>query len=515
MPSGPLHSRNFRLLLACDVISVTGTAIAAVALPFAVFSVGGSASGVGYIATASLIPTILLLLLGGVVADRLPRHQVMMAANALQALAQAGSALLVLTGGGGARIAGLAVLAAVRGVGFGFFFPAAEGLLPQTVTADQLARANAMDRIGRNGAQIGGAALGGALVGWAGPGWGLAIDAASFAVAGALRALMRFPHLPRAPRASLPHELREGWRDFVSRRWLWAIVVQSALVAAIYSAAGVLGPLVAQVRLGGARSWGIVTAAFAIGAILGGAVLVRLRVRRLLVAASLSASVFALFLGTLAVPLTVPWVAAAALLTGGCLEVSAVNRALAVQQEIPPAMLSRLSSYDVLGGLALAPVGAVAAGPAADAFGVRAVLAAGAILIAVLTAATLLVPEVRGMRRRSDTSALQTGPGPGSGAYARRPGSGSLCGPSGWIRSTPPECSGSPRTVPPLPNRPRASGAEPAMMDQAAPAWVLTLARPSQQSSGGRLRLPPDSGMGGPEAPVLHSAHMSTGGVPR
>src|SRR5579875_829797 len=257
MPRGPLRSRNFRLLLACDVISVTGTAVANVAIPFAVLAIGGSAGDVGYVAAASLVPVIVFLLIGGVVADRLPRHQVMMAANAFQAVAQAGSAVLVLTGQAG--VWELAVLAAVRGVGSGFFFPASEGLLPQTVPADQRAQANAMDRIGRNGARIGGAALGGVLGGLAGPGWGRAADAASFAVAGALRAGMRFPALPPVPRAGMLHELREGWQDFISRRWLWTIVAEFGFVVAVSTAAdGVLGPVVDRAHLGGARNWGVI-----------------------------------------------------------------------------------------------------------------------------------------------------------------------------------------------------------------------------------------------------------------
>ena len=197
MPPGPLRSRNFRLLLACDVISASGTAVATVALPFAVLRIGGSASDVGYVAAAYLVPLIGFLLLGGVVADRLPRHQVTVAANALQALAQAASAVLLLAGH--ARVWELAALAAARGIGTGFYLPASEGLLPHTVPADQRAPANALDRIGRNSGQIGGAALGGVLVGLAGPGWGLAADALSFAVAGALRAGMRFPALPPVP----------------------------------------------------------------------------------------------------------------------------------------------------------------------------------------------------------------------------------------------------------------------------------------------------------------------------
>jgi MFS family permease len=206
---GPLQSRNFRLLLACDVVSMAGNAVALVAVPFAVLAVRGSASDVGYVATATLVPTIVFLLLGGVVADRLPRHLVMVAADILQAAAQAASAVLVLTGN--ARIWELLALAAARGTGFGFYFPAESGLLPQTVPADQRAQANAIDRVGRNGAQIGGAALGGAAVAALGPGWGLAVDAASFAIAVMLRVGMRFPAHPRYRSPCRCSRWRHSW----------------------------------------------------------------------------------------------------------------------------------------------------------------------------------------------------------------------------------------------------------------------------------------------------------------
>ena len=95
---GPLASRNFRLLVSCDVISMTGTAMAQVAIPFAVLRSGGSASDVGFVIAAALIATTVFLLFGGVLADRLPRLRVMLAANVVQSLAQAGFAALVLTG---------------------------------------------------------------------------------------------------------------------------------------------------------------------------------------------------------------------------------------------------------------------------------------------------------------------------------------------------------------------------------------------------------------------------------
>jgi MFS family permease len=396
---GPLRSRNFRLLVACNVISVAGSAVSFVAIPFAVLRIGGTASDIGYVATAQLVPIVVFLLLGGVIADRLPRHRVIAAANVVQAFAQGTSAALVLTGH--ARVWQLAALAAAGGAGIGFYYPAAQGLLPQTVPAGQRPQANAMDRTGRNAAEIGGAALGGLLVGLAGPGWGLAIDAASFAAAGALRTGMRFPALPPARAPSMLHDLREGWQEFTSRRWLWIIVAQFAVVVAVAAATiDVLGPLVAHSRLGGAQSWGFIVAAYAAGAVAGGLVMIRFRPRQILVAAMLSVPAFSLLLFALAVPLPVPLDVAAAILSGGCLEVLSVSWATTLQQEIPPEKLSRVSSYDALGNYALTPVGTAIAGPLAGAFGTTAVLAAGGALVVVLPILVLLVPEVRQMRRR-------------------------------------------------------------------------------------------------------------------
>jgi MFS family permease len=397
---GPLRSRNFRLLLTANVASLAGSSVYYVAIPFAVLGIGGSASDVGYVTVARLIPSVAFLLVGGAVADRLPRQQVMVAANAVQALAQGTAAGVLLTGHASVWL--LAVLGAVAGAGLGIYFPAAEGLLPQTVPEDQRAQANAIDRTSQNAAAIGGSAIGGILIAAVGPGWGLAIDAVSFVIAGAMRAGMRFPALPPARTAKVLQDLRSGWHEFISRRWLWSIVLQLAFVMAITSATlSVLGPLVAHHSLDGARSWGLIMAAYAAGAAVGGAAMVRYRPRRmLLLAATLCLPAWSLLLFALSAPLAVPADAAAALLSGAGTEVSVVLWVTARQQEIPLTMLSRVSSYDIFGRFALAPVGTVAAGPLAAAYGTSAVLITGGVLILALTGVVLFLPEVRHLQRR-------------------------------------------------------------------------------------------------------------------
>lgn len=400
---GPLRSRNFRLLLTCDVISVAGSAVAFVSLPFAVLRIGGSPSDVGYVATAQLIPVIAFLLLGGVVADRLPRQRVIVATNAAQALAQGGSATLILVGQ--AKVWQLAVLASVGGVAFGFYSPAARGLLPQTVPDNQLSQANALDRTCQSTAEIGGAGLGGLLIGLAGPGWGLVIDAVSFAIAGALATDMRFPALPPIQATGILHDLRDGWHEFASRRWLWVVVILFAVLVGVSAGTiNVIGPLVAHSSLAGARSWGFIVAGYSAGSVVGGLVMLKFQPRRMLLAAISAVPAFALLQFALAVPLVVPLDLIAACLAGGCLEVYGVSWAVTLQQEIPPDKLSRVASYDTLGNYALMPIGTAIAGPLAVAFGTSAVLACGGALVVLLPLLVLLVPEVRHLRRDQPTA---------------------------------------------------------------------------------------------------------------
>jgi MFS family permease len=206
------------------------------------------------------------------------------------------------------------------------------------------------------------------------------------------------------------HDLREGWQEFTSRRWLWVTVLLFTFLVAISSATiSVLGPLVADTRLGGARSWGFIVAAYSAGAILSGLAMIRFRPRRPLLVAILSVTAFSAVLFALAVPLEVPLDITASFFAGGCLEIFGVSWTTILQQEIPPEKLSRISSYDALGSFALAPAGIAIAGPLAAAFGTSAVLTAGGTLVAVLPLLVLLLPEIRNIRRQPPALAAPSG----------------------------------------------------------------------------------------------------------
>jgi Major Facilitator Superfamily len=396
---GPFGQREFRLLFLGRTTSFVGNAFANVALAFAVLELTGSKADLGYVLAARSVPQVVFLLAGGIWADRLPRHHVMVGSNVVSGLTQSAVAALLLSGH--ARIWQLAALAALNGASSAFFFPASTGIVPQTVPRPLLQSANAFLRLGLNSSFIGGAALGGLVVGATSPGVGIAVDAASFFLAAAALGAMRMPATLRMEGSSFVAELREGWREFSSRTWLWAIVAQFAVVNAVEQGTEqVLGPAIAKAHLGGATGWGLVLTAGSLGLLAGGLVLLRLRPERPLLAATLGFMLTIPFLLALSIPASLPVVVAAAALAGIGIEVFSILWDTTLQQEIAQEKLSRVSSYDALGSFVLTPLGLAAAGPVAQAAGTRDTILGAAALSLGATLAVLLSRDVRTIRRR-------------------------------------------------------------------------------------------------------------------
>jgi MFS family permease len=334
-----------------------------------------------------------------VLADRLPRHRVMVASNLVSGASQAATATLLLTGH--AKLWHLAVLAVVNGSSSAFFFPANTGIVPQTVPAPMLQQANAALRLAVNATNISGAALGGILVAATNPGTAIAIDAGSYFLAALCIGLMRLPAGLRIEGSTMMGELREGWQDFWSRPWLWAIVLQFGIVnAAEVGALNVLGPAVAKHHLGGPAGWGAILTAQSVGLVLCGVMMLRWKPQRILRTATYSVFGIAFVLIALAIPAPLPIVIASAFLTGFTIEIFGVLWDTAVQQEIPQEKLSRVSSYDALGSWVLMPLGFIVAGPVGAAFGARATFIGAAVLTVVATGLVLLSRDVRTLERK-------------------------------------------------------------------------------------------------------------------
>jgi predicted MFS family arabinose efflux permease len=389
----PLRFPAFRYLVTGRFITMLGNSMAPMALTFAVLDLTGSVRDVGLVVGARSLMNVVFLLIGGVIADRLPRERVIVVAGVLAALTQAVVAALVLTGS--ATVAILVVLSAANGIVTAFAFPATAALVPQTVPVEMLQQANALNRLGLNTAMILGASVGGILIAAIGPGWGLAVDAAAFALATVAFALVRVERVVAAASSNTLRDLRDGWREFISRGWLWTVVLGFTFLNFAHAAAvGVLGPAVADATIG-RKFWGLVLAAQTAGMVLGALIALRLRVNRLLRLGVIC------MLGEIPVMVAlaeVPQVAIlipAALIGGIAVEQFAIAWESTMQRYVPPQMLARVYSYDALGSFIAIPLGQTLAGPAALKWGLGPTLLACAAIVLLAVLGMLLSRDVR------------------------------------------------------------------------------------------------------------------------
>jgi len=399
---GPLSERGFRLLFCGQLVSLLGSAIAPVALAFAVLQLTGRATDLGIVLAFRTIPQVLFLLVGGVLADRLRRHRVMVVTNVVSAASQGMLAVLLLTGA--AALWQLAALAAVNGVAVAFFFPASTGIVPQLVRPDRLQSANALLRLARNASQVGGAAAGGLLVAATSPGWGIAADAASYLLSAIILLSLRLPAGVRMRGSRFLTELRQGWTEFTSRTWLWVIVAQFGVVNAAFAAGFLLlGPVVAEHRFGGAAAWGYILAAQSAGYVLGGLLALRWHPARPLYVATLAVFAMAAPMAALAGGSPIWAVVIAAVVAGLCLEQFGVQWETALQHHVPLDRLSRVSSYDALGSVVFIPVGYALGGVIAGFVGISATIWGSAALVVAATGLALLSRDIRWLPRNAPT----------------------------------------------------------------------------------------------------------------
>jgi predicted MFS family arabinose efflux permease len=379
MRSSVLRHRDFRLLFWGQTASNFGSNAVVVAMAIYVTRRTGSATDLGLILAAQTGPFVLLLVFGGVFADRLPRHRVMIGSDLVRAAIHGLLAVLIITGS--AHVWEIAAIEAVFGIAWAFFQPAETGLMPQTVPEDEIQEARALMEISWNLSMVLGPALATALVLTIGAGEAFVVDAISFVVS----ALTLLPVSPRErgaaaaqPQETLLRGLRSGFRELSSRPWVWVTISCFSIVLMCFFAMWqALGPLVVRDVYGHVSLFGVFTVLYGAGSVAGSILATRLRRRRPL--RDVLACAILWPLPAVLVALGTPrGVAGALLLLSGIQSgVFIVVWETALARHIPPGALSRVSSYDWMGSLALLPVGYVAAGPLASAFGARTVLGVG------------------------------------------------------------------------------------------------------------------------------------------
>ncbi|MGW4379043.1 MFS transporter [Kitasatospora sp. NPDC004531] len=383
-----LHHSGFRWFFTGRAISLLGSAMAPVALAFAVLDGSGRAADLGVVLALRTLPLLAFLLLGGAVADRLPRRTVLLTTHLGAGLTQGLVAGLLLTGH--YALGPVAALEFLNGLLTAFISPALVGVLPELVPRDQLRPANALLGIVGNGSKVFGPALAGLLVAGAGPGWAVAGDALSY-----LPAALCLSRLPAgriaARRTALLPQLRAGWAAFRGTRWIWwttwSYCATNLLLTGPWQ---ILGP-----QLSGPALWGALLAARGAGLLLAGAALYRLALPRLLAAGQLAGLVLPLPLLALGLHAPFPWVLAAALAAGLGSALAATAWDTSLQEHLPSAVLSRVAAHaDVFSYLAI-PLGQLACGPLATHYGPTAVATIAALAQTAPALLPLLARSVR------------------------------------------------------------------------------------------------------------------------
>lgn len=391
-----LRDRQFTAFFVTRIVGAFGSSFMPVALAFSVLHLpGGTPELLSVVLACESVPMVAFMLVGGLIADRVPRARVLRAGLLLSGAASGALGLLFAAGVDAAWALGGA--AALSGIGIALLYPALVGLVPEVLPTESLQAGNALLNVARNGAFIVGLVSSGALVAGVGGAQALLLGAALFGAA-ALISLVLPVRVPVVGEGrGFWADLVGGWREFVSHEWLWVVVASWSLLVLFFDAAyGVIGPVLADGELGGAAPWSWILAAQAAGDVVGGLIGMRWRPRRPILVAVVAAAAtvplafFALGLGA---PL---WVDLATMFAGGVgFGLFGVMWSTTMQLRVDPEALSRVASYDALGSLVFQPLGLLLGGPAVVALGPRTAMLVCAVGLLIVCLAPLLSADAR------------------------------------------------------------------------------------------------------------------------
>lgn len=395
-----LRLRDLRFVFGATLASELGDGIVSVALAFAVLDFTGSATDLGIVLAARTVAQVSVMLVGGVVADRVSRRSVMIAADAGRFGSQVAIGVLLATHS--ANVLELAASQVLLGIGSSFFIPASSGLI-RTVAGEHAQEANALRTISGSGASLLGPALGGLLVVTTGASWAMVLDGISYLISATLlsgvgRTLATLKRDAGAP--SFLADMIGGFREVRSRTWLWSLIVNMAVGNILFTAWPVLAPLICKRHYGGAPAYAALGVAWTAGMLAGGTLLLWIKPRYLLRVAMLASvpwTVPGILLG-LRLPIYVivvfQFIAAAGISVEGSLFWTAM------QQSVPEQATSRVTSWDYAATMSIMPLGYLLVGPLEKALGTATALIGCSVAVIVVTSTCFAVRDVRMLERQ-------------------------------------------------------------------------------------------------------------------
>lgn len=394
-----LAEPNFRLYLAGQGMSLVGTWMQAVAQPWLVLQLSHSGTVLGLSTAALFLPVLLLGPYGGLVADRTHKRRLLLVTQAAFMLLALGLGLLTVLGD--VRLWQVFVFAVLMGTVNAVDTPTRQTFVPELVDPALLRDAVSVNSVMVSTTRAIGPAVAGVVIAVAGAGVCFLANAASFVAVLASLALMRTDRLrPTPPVPREPGQVREGLRYVRGQAGLWAPLLMLALVGTLAYEFQVVLPLLAVHGLhGDSRTYGYMTSAMALGAVVGG-LAVTVRGRAGVLPLTLAAAGFGVaILGASVAPtLTTELVALPFVGAASTLFLATVSSTL--QMTSQPRFRGRVMALWSVTFMGSTPVGGPVAGAVADALGARAALGLGAVACALATAVGVVVlPRLPADRR--------------------------------------------------------------------------------------------------------------------
>ena len=396
-----LKHRNFQLFFSGQLISLIGTWMQTVAQSWLVYRMTGSSLLLGSVGFASQFPVFLMAPVGGMVADRVNRHRIVIATQTAAMILALFLAVLTLTHH--VTVRQIFVLAALLGVVNAFDIPGRQSFLVDMVGREDLMNAIALNSSMFNGARVIGPAIAGILVAKIGEGWCFFANGISYIAVIAGLLMMKIHCPPRSKSDSPLADIIEGFRWASHTGPIRALLLLLGLVSLVGMPYTVLMPLFAdRILHGGAKGLGILMGFTGIGALLGAFTLaLRSGVKGLGRLVALTCAGFGVSLMAFSFSRNF-WLSAVLLIpVGFCIMLQMACSNTLIQSMVPDALRGRVMAVYSMMFMGMAPFGALLGGALADRLGAPVTVATGAV--ASIVGAVLFgrqLPAFRGEARQ-------------------------------------------------------------------------------------------------------------------
>jgi MFS family permease len=390
------RSRDFRLLWSSRTVSLIGDGAFLIALGWRTTTLTGSASSLAVVLMAHSLALLSTLLVGGALADRYSRRMLMIGSDVARFVII--GALAVVDASGQLSFPLLLVIAVAFGLADGFFYPAAGGIVPLVVDSHELASANTLIGISRQGAFVIGPALAGSIYGLAGSAAVFGFDAVTFLVSAALLLPTRPRSFEREPSEGTLRSIVEGARYVAGVPWLWVgILVTSVVLMVAMAPFQALAPTFVQDQFDeGVGAYGLLFAFEAAGMTVGMIAFGQIEPRRNRIWQIFG---FLALNDLFAVVMTLQHsyeVAVVLMVARGALIGYAIGVWSTLLLEwVPESKLSRVTSLDFFGAIGLVPLGYALTAAVSQTAEAATILTVGFTLAGIGWASPLLVRRVR------------------------------------------------------------------------------------------------------------------------